>query len=121
METVIKYTSKTTVEYKMTAAAFGSGTVEVLSTPYMIALMEGASMNCVKDQLEEGQTTVGTKVCVNHLASVGIGEEVVTEAELIEIDRRRLTFNVKVLHGDKLIGEGTHDRFIINTAKFMGK
>lgn len=121
MEIGSRFESTSKVVYEMTAAAFGSGSVEVLSTPYMIALMEGASMNAVQDQLEEGQTTVGTKICVSHLASANIGDEVRTEAELIAIDRRRLTFNVRSYCGDTLLGEGTHDRFVINLSKFGKK
>ncbi|MBQ0005526.1 MAG: thioesterase family protein [Clostridiales bacterium] len=121
MEVGIKGLTTSVVEKHMTAAAMGSGTLEVLSTPYMIAIMEGTCQGSVKEYLEEGQATVGTKVCVSHLAAVGLGKEVTCESEIVEIDRRKLVFSVKVMHEDKLIGEGTHERFIIDTTKFMSK
>ena len=88
------------------------------STPSMVALMEGACATAVNPALEEGQSTVGTAVNIRHLAATLEGQSVRCEAELIEIDRRRLTFSV-VVYNDKdvKIGEGTHERFIIAPKK----
>ncbi|MDP7067884.1 MAG: hotdog domain-containing protein [Acidimicrobiales bacterium] len=86
---------------------------KVLSTPDMVRLIEGTCLFGVQNQLEEGQTTVGIHVCVSHSAAVASGEEVLIEAELAEIDRKRLVFNIKVTHGDTLVSEGTHQRFVV--------
>lgn len=86
---------------------------KVLSTPDMVRLIEGTCLFGVQNQLEENQTTVGIHVCVSHSAAVASGEEVVIEAELAEIDRKRLVFNIKVTHGETLVSEGTHQRFIV--------
>ena len=85
----------------------------ILSTPSMIGVMEGACAGVVAPALEEGVTTVGTAVNIRHLAPTVEGQGIVCEAELIEIDRRRLTFCVVVTNDKGVkIGEGTHERFI---------
>ncbi len=104
-----------------TAKVFGSGAAEVFATPMMIGLMESAAMNTVNDYLPEGYSTVGTMVNVKHLNATAVGKKVWAEAELIEVDRKRLVFNVDAYDEDKKIGEGTHERFIIEEAKFMSK
>ena len=71
--------------------------------------------------LDEGQGTVGTLVNVAHTSATPIGMRVWCDSELVEVDRRRLVFNVKAYDECGLIGEGTHERFIIDTAKFMEK
>lgn len=123
MEIVLgmKNTEETTVVYENTAAALGSGAAEVFSTPSMIALMECAAKDCVSPCLEEGQSTVGTSINITHDAAVPIGFRVWAEAELIEIDRKALTFKVTAYSDVEKIGEGIHKRFIINEAKFFSK
>ncbi len=86
---------------------------KVLSTPDMVRLIEGTCLFGVQSYLESDQTTVGIHVCVSHSAAVASGEEVVVAAELAEIDRKRLVFNIKVSHGEVLVSEGTHQRFIV--------
>ena len=103
------------------AKHIGSGTVLVLSTPMMIALIEKTCRLSVKPYLEEGQETVGTHVNVSHVAATPVGMTVVCETELIEVDRRKLVFKVAVYDTDGLVGEGTHERFIIDEAKFQAK
>lgn len=115
----LKGKEETVVEMKDTASVFGSGAAEVYATPMMIGLMEAASMNTVKEFLPEGHTTVGTSVNIKHLSATNVGKKVWAEAELIEIDRKRLTFKVDAYDEDKKIGEGTHDRFIVDEKKFM--
>lgn len=83
--------------------------------------MENAALNLVQPYLSEGQTTVGTKVTSSHLAATPLGMEVVARAELIEIDGRRLVFKIEAYDQKDKIGEGVHERFIINTEKFMEK
>ena len=86
---------------------------KVLSTPDMVRLIEGTCLFGVQDHLDNGQTTVGIHICVSHSAAVASGEEVLVAAELAEIDRKRLVFNVKVTHGETVVSEGTHQRFIV--------
>ena len=103
------------------AVAYGSGGLEVYATPGMIALMESACLKCVEDAVGEGNTTVGTKVCVEHLALTPVFMMAAAECELIEIDGRRLVFKVMAFDECGKIGEGTHERFIVNAEKFKEK
>ncbi len=109
---------ETVVTQDMTAQHMGSGSAQVLSTPYMITLMEMASFEAAQEGLPENFTTVGTRVCVDHLAATPVGGTVTTKAVLREIDRKKLMFDVESYYGEKMIGKGTHDRFIIDTTKF---
>ncbi len=117
----LKGKEKITVENKDTAVAFGSGGVEVLATPIMIGLMEGAAKAAVEPRLPSEYKTVGTLVDVKHLAATPVGMEAWAEAELIEVDGRRLVFKVVAYDEKEKIGEGIHERFIINLQKFMEK
>jgi predicted thioesterase len=92
----------------------------VLSTPAMIGLMERVSLLAVKPWLEDGEQTVGTMVHVWHRAASKIGETVEVDARLIERDRRKLLFEVKATSAGKLLGEGTHERFVIDPKRFTG-
>ena len=109
------------VTHENTAASWGSGELEVFATPAMIAYMENTCANSVKEFLEEGESTVGTLVNVKHLKATAVGKLVRIETKLCEIDRRRLVFEVKAYEGEALIGEGLHERFIINVERFMAK
>ncbi len=109
------------VTEEVTAARVGSGLLEVLATPAMIALAEGTAMESVQPLLEEGQGTVGTRIDIAHLAATPVGMTVRCETELIEVDRRRLVFSVRVYDDRELVGEGTHERFIIDNARFLQK
>lgn len=113
--------SKTTVTEKNTAIAYGSGGVAVFATPAMIGLMENAALNSVQPLLPEGMTTVGINLKVNHTAATPLGMQVVAKAELIEVDGKRLVFKVEAFDDLDKIGEGTHERFIIDLEKFMKK
>lgn len=115
----LKYKEEKVVTMNDTAKVFGSGAAEVFATPMMIGLMEAASMNAVKDYLPEGYSTVGTMVSIRHMAATKVGKKVWAEAELVEIDRKRLTFKVEAYDEDKKIGEGSHERFIIDEEKFI--
>ncbi len=117
----IKGTAETLVVHENTAAAVGSGTLEVFSTPAMIGLMENAAVVCLRPYLEEGENSVGTAISVTHDAAIPIGFTVTAEAELIEVDRRRLEFKVMARAGDEIIGKGVHTRFIVPQEKFMQK
>ncbi|MBD5114579.1 MAG: thioesterase family protein [Ruminococcaceae bacterium] len=121
MEIGLKNTKQIKVEEKDTALTYGSGTLKVFATPAMIALMENTAMNAVSAYLEEGEATVGTEINVKHLSATPVGGTVTCEAELAEIDGRRLVFNVKAFDDKGIIGEGTHQRFIVKTEKFLVK
>ncbi len=117
----LKGLAETLVTEENTAAAMGSGLLPVFATPAMLALMEKAAADSVQPYLPEGQGTVGTRLEVSHLAATPIGLSVRAESELIAIDRRKLRFSVRAWAGDELIGEGEHERFIIDNARFLEK
>ena len=99
----------------------GSGLVKVYATAMMIALIEKAAVFSVEPYLESGQGTVGTHVDVSHCSATPLGMRVWAETELVGIDRRKLTFRVAAYDERGLIGEGRHERFIIDYARFQAK
>ena len=103
------------------SSLMGSGALEVLATPSMIALMEGTAQEAVQSLLEDGQGTVGTRIDVRHLAATPVGMEVTCTAEVTEVDRRRIVFTVKAMDEKEVIGEGIHERFVIDNEKFFAK
>lgn len=109
------------VSEQLCADKIGSGLVKVFATPMMIALMEQTCNESVTPYLEAGQGTVGTHINVSHCAATPVGMKVWCDSDLIDVDRRRLTFKVTAFDEKGLIGEGTHERFIIDTAKFQQK
>jgi predicted thioesterase len=117
----IKGVTETIVSVSDTAVKYGSGLVEVFATPAMIALMEKTCLESVLTFLEDDEGTVGTAVNIVHLKASPIGAKIVCETELVEIDGKRLTFYVSARDDNGEIGRGTHERFIINTDKFMAK
>ena len=106
---------------EMSAARIGSGLVEVFATPMMVALVERTCNESVLPLLESGQGTVGTLVNVAHTAATPVGMRVWCDSELVEVDRRRLVFRVAAFDECGPIGDGTHERFIIDTARFQEK
>ncbi len=121
LEKGIKGFDELVVNESNTAEALGSGSLAVLATPSMIALMEKTARLSVDPFLEEGQSTVGTLVNVKHLSATPVGMKVTCNTELVEIDRRRLVFHVECSDEKGLIGEGDHERFVIDAEKFMSK
>ena len=109
------------VEHKDTAAVYGSGALEVFATPAMIALMEKTCLESGADKIGEGNTTVGIAVNIKHLKASPVGSTIRCEAEIIEVDRRRLVFEVKCFEGETLVVEGVHERFVVDSQKFMSK
>ncbi len=109
----------TTVVHENTAAAVGAGGVEVFGTPMMIALMENAAWRAVVASLDEGDVTVGSVVNVKHLGATPLGQRVRSTAELVEIEGRRLVFRVEAYDEQKKIGEGFHERFVVNLERFL--
>lgn len=110
-----------TVTEALTATAVGSGTLEVLATPVMLANMEKAAWTAVAPALSPEESTVGTRIDVRHLSPTPIGLSVTCAAELLEVDGRRLLFRVTAYDGKGIIGEGTHERVMIQSAKFVEK
>jgi fluoroacetyl-CoA thioesterase len=104
-----------------TAKHLGSGGVEVLATPVMIALMEDAARSSVDSNLDQGQLSVGVNLNVSHLAATPVGMRVTARSELVAIDGRRLTFKVEAYDEREKIGEGTHVRAIIHLDSFMAR
>ena len=121
LQTGIKGHHEQTVTPAMSAARVGSGLVDVFATPMLVALVEQTCYESVLPHLDEGQGTVGTLVNVSHLSATPIGKRVWCDSELTEVDRRRLVFSVKAYDEAGLIGEGTHERFVIDTEKYMAK
>lgn len=121
LETGIKGKKEIIVSDEMSAKKVGSGLLDVFATPSMIALVEKTAWESVSNCLEEGQGTVGTKVDIAHIAATPIGMKVTCETTLIEIDRRRLVFEINVFDEVDKIAEGTHERFIVENEKFQAK
>lgn len=117
----LRHSEQLVVEHKDTAAVYGSGALEVFATPAMIALMEKTCLMGVCDKIGTGNTTVGIAVNIRHLKASPVGATIRCEAELIEVDRRRLVFAVKCYEADALVGEGIHERFVVESEKFMSK
>ncbi len=115
------FQSRTTVSDLNSAAAMGSGDLPVFATPSMIALMENAAMLAVAELLPEGSTTVGTEMNSSHIKASKLGAEITATAVLVEVEGRKLTFNVGAIDEDGIIGEGVHTRFIVDREKFMAK
>ncbi|MBF4695612.1 thioesterase family protein [Fusibacter ferrireducens] len=114
-----QFTSELIVEEKHTAAAFGSGSIFVFSTPMMIGLMENAALKCAEMGLPEGQSTVGTFVNVKHMAATPMNMKVKAIATITEIEGKKLTFAVEAFDEKEKIGEGTHGRYVIDAEKFL--
>ena len=121
MEIGAKFKVTVKVEEKDTAKAHGSGTLDVLATPRMIALMEESAYKCIEKYLDDTQSSVGTYLDVKHLSATPVGMDVYAESEIIELDGRRVVFSVKAYDEKGLIGEGKHERFIVFSEKFVTK
>jgi fluoroacetyl-CoA thioesterase len=104
-----------------TAQAFGSGDVPVLATPRIVALVEEATVVAVAAHLGDGQTTVGTRVELDHLAATPIGRTVQAAARLVEVDGRRLVFEVEVLDGTAVAARGRVERVAVDRARFLDR
>lgn len=122
METGLSFTSSLKVEKQHTALEMGSGDLEVLATPMMVALMENAAMKAVANDLSEEETTVGGMMNTTHIKPSAIGEEVSATAVLVEVEGKKLTFSVEAKDSKgNVIGQGTHIRFIVNRERFLSK
>ena len=121
LETGIKGTRTVTVNEDNTAKAMGSGTLDVFATPALIALMEETCWRSVANELEEGCGTVGTLLEIKHTAPTPVGMKVTCESTLTEVDGRRLVFEVIARDAKGVVGEGKHERFVVQNEKFQMK
>ncbi len=107
-----------TVSSQHLASAFGSGLVDVLATPVLVGFCEECARQMIDPTLPPGQKTVGTAISLEHLAATPPGMKVTVTAELIAVDRRRLSFRFEAHDEVELVGRGTHERFIIDQERF---
>lgn len=101
-----------------TAPHVGSGKIKVLATPVLVSLMEEAALHAVEGLLPEGHQTVGTRLDITHTAATPVGMHVTARAVLTGVDGRRLTFHVSARDDQETIGEGVHERIVVNVARF---
>ncbi len=104
-----------------TALTMGSGSLEVFATPAVVALMEKAACQAIADKLEEGITTVGTMMWVEHVSASPIGADISASAVLTGTDGRKFFFDVFAYDNAGLIAKGKHERFSVNAERFMNK
>jgi len=106
------------IDEKHLASAFGSGLVDVLATPVLVGFCEQTARTAVEPLLEEGQKTVGTSITLRHTAATPPGMKVTVRAKLVEVERRRLCFEIKAWDEQEQIAEAQHERFIVDTERF---
>ena len=110
-----------TVTEDMSAASMGSGTLNVYATPSMIALMENAACSCAAEYVGDGNGSVGTALNIQHIAPTPIGMKVRAIATVTAVEGRKISFTVEAYDEKEKIGFGTHERFIIDNARFQSK
>jgi len=93
----------------------------VFATPMMVTAMENAALNAVRDYLEPGESAVGTRVDVRHLAATPAGQQVTAEAEVTAVDGRHITFNVSARDEAEEIGAGTHERMVVDLDRLAAR
>ncbi len=103
------------------AMNWGSGSLNILSTPSMIAFIENAAFLYCEEDLDVSKTTVGAQITVQHLAATKIGQTVEVKILAVEKDGHHTHFQIEVYEGDKLIGKGEHTRVTINIKRFLDK
>jgi fluoroacetyl-CoA thioesterase len=104
-----------------TAERFGNAGAAVFATPMLVALMEQAAIDAIAPHLTPGQGSVGTRVEISHLAATPVGLTVRAAATLVALAGKKLTFAVEAFDDREKVGEGRHERYIIDTAKFFSK
>src|SRR5437870_13717795 len=107
------------VDDDMTADRWGNTGVMVLATPHLVGLLEGTAVRAIADQLEPGWSTVGTHIDLRHLKATPVGDTLTLMAEVTAVDGRRVTFHVKAEDSTGVAGEGTHERVVIELARFL--
>ena len=117
----LKGRAETVVNENNTAQAACSGALPVFGTPFLCALMEEASWKSIAPHLEEGQSTVGTRLEVSHDSATPAGMKVWAESEIIEVDGKRIVLKVAAYDERGPIGQGVHERFIVTDDRFLAK
>lgn len=117
----ISYTVNSTVTKEKLASSVGSGTDDVFSTPMMIAMMENSAMLCIKDYLDDNETSVGTEINCKHLSASPLGIKINCTAKVTAVDGRKIDFEILANDEAGLIGTATHSRFILDKEKFITK
>ncbi len=115
------YTVETIVDKQKTALSIGSGTLDVLATPAVAALMEEAAWKLVAPYLPDGITTVGTKISIDHIRATAEGKKITAKAVLIEMTDRKYVFEVSVSDEKGIAAKGIHERFTVKADRFMEK
>ena len=121
IEIGLKGRAEETVRQENTAQAACSGALPVYGTPFMCALMEKAAWTSIAPFLADGESTVGTKMEISHLSASPIGMKVWAESEVTQVDGRCIELKVSAYDENGLIGEGTHQRFIVANERFLAK
>lgn len=114
-------TKELTVTDDLLACHVGSGIVQVYATPMMIALMENTACECLNPFLDEGETSVGVMMNTTHDAATPAGMKVRVTAEIIAVDRKKVSFSIIAEDEKDVIGKASHDRFVVNKEKFESK
>lgn len=116
-----KFNEEIVVTEDMLACNVGSGIVSVYATPMMIARMEHAATECLNPFLDEGETSVGVMINTTHDAATPVGMKVFVEAEIVAVDRKKVSFKIVAKDEKDVIGTATHDRFVVNKEKFEAR
>lgn len=121
LEKNMSFTLEKVVKENETAEKVASGALDVFSTPMLIAFMENTAFKLVEPHLENGLTTVGTAINMKHLKANLVGDKLRCTAKLVEIDKKRLQFQIEVTYEGEIVGVAEHERFIVDEKKFMEK
>lgn len=114
-------TKEIIVTEDMSAQKIGSGSIDVFSTPSLISLMENVSQDLLQKYLPKDFSSVGINVNINHVKASKIGAKVVCKSIISEVNGKKVTFKAEAYDGDKIIGQGTHIRYIINIKEFINR
>jgi predicted thioesterase len=110
--------SELVVAEEHTAPRVGSGRVHVLATPVMINVIEAAALAAIEHLLPEGYQSLGTRLDIRHFAATPVGMRVRAEVEVVKVEKRTVTFRVSVADEKEPIGDGTHERMVVNVSRF---
>ena len=114
----LKGAAELVVGEEHTAPRVGSGRVHVLATPVMINVIEAAALAAIEHLLPEGHQSLGTRLDIRHFAATPVGMRVRAEVEVVKVEGRTVTFRVAVSDEKEPIGDGTHERMVVNVARF---
>jgi fluoroacetyl-CoA thioesterase len=115
------YSLQSRVEEWMTAEKAGNKGVDVLSTSILVQLVENAAIHCIEPMLEDDQVSLGTHIDLEHHKPVPVGFIVRTQVEVVMVDGPRVSFAVQIFDEQEAVAEGTHERYVIDKAKFLAK